>query len=231
MTDLNTENPAGACATVPTPGTNRPSVQPPDTGATRAAKNVENGLFRFYHDVKGLNERNPATAAYEVLEKMELSNQLDWTVLQNAYVTGPRIDPGYPCSLVAFAACLPHPTHIANFYKRLMCNGLMDDDEIGPSGGMSLVGMIKALQQWEESVRTSTKKCRIRGMNLHHIQCKGSAIVEFNLCYTTTLTGTTIETNIIYLEDLDAKTGHFIAARAFHKNDGYKLLLATWKTG
>ena len=218
MISVKIENPAGASAT----GSHEPLPLP---GATRVTRNVEAGLVRFYHGVKGMSERTPAETAYEVLMRMEDQLLIDWTIQQNAF----GLTPGYPCPLVAFASCLPHPKHIEYFYQRLMCNGLMDLDDLGPPGGVTLVGMLNALQQWEAWHAGKTRAYPIRGMDVHHIKCKGSAIVDFAVCHTTTLKGTKLspETNIIFVEDLDAKTGHFVSAKGFRKNGGYDLLMAT----
>jgi hypothetical protein len=159
---------------------------------------------------------------------MEQNQFLDWKSVAKRH----DLVDGFPCALVAFAACMPLEEHVQCFYKELMLNGLLARNEQGPPGGVSLVGMLKALKNWEGAVRAGefrTKK--LRGMDVHHITLKGSTIADFKV-YPTDLRGKNVETIIIFIEG-DGREGHFFSARRMwngqyqameRKAEQYKLL-------
>ena len=211
MIDINTENPAGACATVPSPGTNLLPVPVPYKGKGHAANRSNSGLSRFYSGIRGENQENVAESAIALLDQMDQDGYLDWKEVAQRN----ELPDGFPCALVAFAACMPFKEHIQYFYTRLMLNGLLKRDEQGPPGGMSLAGMLKALGQWEDAVKNGQFRTdKLRGMDVHHITLKRSAIVDFSIC-STNLKGSKVDTIIIFIEG-DGREGHFFAAKKWN---------------
>jgi len=213
MSSLQNIKPAGASATAPS-GANWQHVSYPRKGKGHVANRSNSGFSRFYCGIKGENEANIALETISLLDQIDL----DWKSVAKRHV----LPDGYPCALVAFAACLPFEEHIQYFYNQLMLNGLLARNEQGPPGGMSLVGMLKALKTWEQAVRNKRFQTdKLRGMDVHHITLKGSKIVDFSI-YPTELKGSRVETIIIFIEG-DGREGHFFSAKKMWPGQHYRM--------
>jgi len=200
--------PAVKSATAPLPGANELPVPIAFKPKGHVANKSNSGLSRFYSGIKGENEANQAFEATRLLAEMDKNQYLDWTSVAQRH----GLPDGFPCALVAFATCMPMQEHIQCFYKKLMLNGLLARNEQGPPGGVSLAGMLNALKMWEDAVRAGNFRTdKIRGMDVHHITLEGSKIVDFSI-YPTNLTGSKVDTIIIFIEG-DGREGHFFSAK------------------
>jgi len=190
-------------------------VPHPHKGKGHATNRSNRGFSLFYAGIKGENEANIDVESILLLDQSDL----DWKSVAKRH----QLPDGYPCALVAFAACLPFEDHIQYFYKQLMLNGLLARNEQGPPGGMSLVGMLKALKTWEQAVKNGRfRSDKLRGMDVHHITLKGSKIVDFAI-YPTGLTNSKVDTIIIFLEG-DGREGHFFSAKRMRPGQHKRML-------
>lgn len=187
----------------------------PDGGPDRAEALVQ----QLYDGLRG-------TRRYPVPQNP--SNILNHLVATN--VIDGRYRDRLPCSLTAFASAFPNERHICRFYEKLGEQGLHEDNERGPSGGMTLSGMVFALQNWEADILADPrpKVVRPRGMDLHQVNCRGGTFLSYDIVHRTLLREGAREQTLVYINDESCNYGHFCATTTLNE-DAMKRAVAKGK--
>lgn len=182
----------------------------PDGGRDRAVALVH----RLYDGLRGAG-RHPVP-----LNPSKILNHLVVTeVIDGRYRDTAQGGLGLPCSLTAFASAFPNQRQICRFYEKLVKQGLHEDNARGPSGGMTLAGMVSALQEWEAGIFTDPKPkvVRPRGMDLHQVNCRGGTFISYDIVYRTRLRDGAREQIIVYINDESCNFAHFCAVTSLNE--------------
>lgn len=161
---------------------------------------------KLYFNVRSVGGIPVSDSASAVLDSM----------LRKGVFEGVYTEDTLPCALQAFACAFASERHVREFYRALVQMGLNKAGAGGPSGGMSLVGMICAREVWEKWAEKDSRqrKYLIRGIDIHHLLCRGETLLEYHK-FPTTLTQGGVRQNILFIEDVDCQYAHFCAAGEF----------------
>jgi len=183
----------------------------PDGGPDRAVALVH----RLYTGLRGAGRYPVPQNPSNILNHLVATNVIDGRYRDKA-----EGGLGLPCSLTAFATAFPNQRHICLFYEKLCEQGLHEENARGPSGGMTLSGMVSALQGWEAGIIADPKPkvVRPRGMDLHQVNCRGGTFLSYDVVHRTLLRAGAREQIIVYINDESCNFGHFCAVSSLNED-------------